>query len=82
MSARLSVMARSSFVALSLVLLAACGASFLGGSQSKTQCPGSQTSCLTSPSCSWDEARACEFCHCSPAMPPEDFTPQGPPRTE
>jgi hypothetical protein len=67
---------------LALALLAACGASFFGGSRSKTQCPGSQTSCLSAPSCGWDEAQACEMCHCSPAMAPEDFTPQGPPRTE
>jgi len=82
MNVALPALARSSLIVLALALLAACGASFFGGGRSKTQCSGSQTSCLTAPSCAWDEAQACEMCHCGPAAAPEDFTPQGPPRTE
>jgi hypothetical protein len=64
------------------VLLAACGASMGSSGRSKTQCPDSQSSCLTAPSCAWDEGRACEMCHCSPPEAPPDYTPQGPPRME
>jgi hypothetical protein len=69
-------------VVLAVPLLAACASMFGGGSSGKTRCPGSQTSCLTAPQCSWDQANACEMCHCGPAAAPEDYTPQGPPRTE
>ena len=63
------------------LLSSACGAGAVGGgSRSKTQCPDSQTSCLSAPACAWDDARSCEVCHCSPPSAPPDYTPQGPPR--
>ena len=62
--------------------LLACGAKSASSPSSGTQCPDSQTGCLTAPSCAMDDARQCMMCRCGPATPfaPNDYTPQGPPK--
>jgi len=65
--------------ALLLSLADACGGSLANAPRSRPQCPGSQTACLTTPACTWDEGRACETCKCTPPSAPPDYTPQGPP---
>ncbi|HEY8089297.1 MAG TPA: hypothetical protein VIF09_15665 [Polyangiaceae bacterium] len=62
--------------------LVACAGSLGAGGTGNAQCPDSQRTCLTAPTCDWDTARACELCRCSPAVAPTDLTPQGAPRME
>jgi len=66
-------------IVLPLTLPVACGGSLGNAPRSRPQCQGSQTSCLTTPACTWDESRACETCKCTPPSAPPDYTPQGPP---
>jgi hypothetical protein len=70
---------------LALALAAsACGGKSAGAPNGSgaAQCPDSQSHCLTAPACTFDDARQCMMCRCSPPGPfePNDYTPQGPPK--
>jgi hypothetical protein len=65
-------------VALALTLACAKGAK--SPKQPVDPCPDSQK-CLTSPECTFDEARQCEMCRCSapPFVRPEQQDVRSPP---
>ncbi len=54
----------------SLALALACSAVACAKAQTARPCPEARdTRCMTRVSCSYDEARDCEVCHCSPPTP-------------
>ncbi|HEY8090329.1 MAG TPA: hypothetical protein VIF09_20850 [Polyangiaceae bacterium] len=72
---------RATLTLLVLAALAACGDKPAAASAagSSAYCPGSQSSCLTAPECTYDPARACQMCHCSAPLPFPQYSPQGSP---
>lgn len=65
---------RTALLFIALILVVACAKGAKSPKQPVEPCPDSQK-CLTTPECTFDEARLCEMCRCSapPYVRPEQM---------